>query len=194
MQSPTKISAQDVQLLFIDLQPQIVQRSKTTDPKAIAQSAAVLAQLAKVFSLPLTITIVPEAEEGKDPGSIPELVKEAAEASQILRASPDPFLDEKVKQTLADNDRKTLVISGFATEAAVIHAVVGAIEAGYRAIVPIDACGGMSERTESAALRQIEAVGGEVTSTVTIATSLEPDLKTDLGQKMFGVLQQLRLA
>ena len=194
MQNPTKIAAQDVQLLFVDLQPQIVQRSKTTDPKAMARSAAVLAQLAKVFSLPVTITIVPEVEEGKDPGSIPELVKEAADAPQILRASPDPFLDEKVKHTLADNGCKTLVISGFATEAAVIHAVVGAIEAGYRAIVAVDACGGMSERTESAALRQIEAVGGEVTSTVTIATSLEPDLKTDLGQKMFGVLQQLRLA
>ena len=98
------------------------------------------------------------------------------------------------KTAVADNGCKTLVISGFATEAAVIHAVVGAIEAGYRAIVAVDACGGMSERTESAALRQIEAVGGEVTSTVTIATSLEPDLTIDLGQKMFGVLQQLRLA
>ena len=194
MQSPTKIAAQDVQLLFVDLQPQIVQRSKTTDPKAMAKSAAVLAQLAKVFSLPVTITIVPEAEEGKDPESILELTKEAAEVPQILRASPDPFLDEKVKHTLADNDRKTLVISGFATEAAVIHAVVGAIEAGYRALVPVDACGGMSERTESAALRQIEAVGGEVTSTVTIATSLEPNLNTDLGQKMFAAIQQLRLA
>jgi hypothetical protein len=52
----------------------------------------------------------------------------------------------------------------------------------------------MSERTESAALRQIEAFGGEVSSTVTIATSLEPDFTSDLGQKMFGAIQQLRLA
>jgi len=57
-----------------------------------------------------------------------------------------------------------------------------------------DACGGMSERTEAAALRQIEAFGGEVTSTVTMATALAPDLKTFLGQQMFAALQQLRLA
>jgi nicotinamidase-related amidase len=39
------------------------------------------------------------------------------------------------------------VISGFATEVVVVHAVLSAIEAGYRAYVPVDACGGLSERT-----------------------------------------------
>jgi Isochorismatase family len=192
MQNPTKIAAQEVQLLFADLQPQIVQRSKTTDPNEIAQSAAVLAQLAKVFSLPVTISGVPEG--GEAPELIPELAKEAAEAHPFQRASASPFLDEKTKLALKNNDRKTLVIAGFATEVVVLHAVVGALEAGYRAIVAVDACGGMSERTESAALRQIEAFGGEVSSTVTIATSLKPDFTTDLGQKMFGTIQQLRLA
>ena len=192
MQNPTKIAAQEVQLLFADLQPQIVQRSKTNDPKAIAQSAAVLAQLAKVFSLPVIVSVVPEG--GEAPELIPELAKETADASQIVRTNISPFLDEKTTLALKDNARKTLIIAGFATEAVIIHAVVGAIEAGYRAIVPVDACGGMSERTELAALRQIVAFGGEVTSTVTIATSLEPDVTTDLGQKMFGVVQQLRLA
>jgi nicotinamidase-related amidase len=192
MQNPTKIAAQEVQLLFADLQPQIVQRSKTTDPNEIAQSAAVLAQLAKVFSLPVTISGVPEG--GEAPELIPELAKEAAEAHPFQRASASPFLDEETKLALKNNDRKTLVIAGFATEVVVLHAVVGALEAGYRAIVAVDACGGMSERTESAALRQIEAFGGEVSSTVTIATSLKPDFTTDLGQKMFGTIQQLRLA
>ncbi len=192
MQNPTKIAAQEVQLLFADLQPQIVQRSKTNEPKAIAQSAAVLAQLAKVFSLPVTISVVPEG--GEAPELIPELAKETSEAPQFMRASASPFLDEKTKLALKDNARKTLVIAGFATEVVVLHTVVGAIEAGYRAIVPVDACGGMSERTESAALRQIEAFGGEVTSTVTIATFIEPDFTTELGQQMFGALQQLRMA
>ena len=191
MQNPTKIAAPEVQLLFADLQPQIVQRSKTTDPKMIAQSAAVLAQLAKVFSLPVIISVVPEG--GEAPELIPELAKETADASQISRTNISPFLDEKTTLALKDNVRKTLIIAGFATEAVIFHAVVGAIEAGYRAIVSVDACGGMSERTELAALRQIEAFGGEITSTVTIATSLEPNVTTDLGQKMFATIQQLRL-
>lgn len=192
MQHPTKLAAKEMQLLFADLQPQIVQRSKTNDPKAIAQSAAVLAQLAKVFSMPVTISVVPEG--GEAPELIHELAKETADTPQFLRASASVFSDEKTVMALADNQRKTLVIAGFATEVAVLHAVVGAIEAGYRVIVPVDACGGMSERTESAALRQIEAVGGEISATVTIGTSLEPDFTSDIGQKMFSAIQQLRLA
>jgi nicotinamidase-related amidase len=114
--------------------------------------------------------------------------------SQFLRTGASPFLDKETKMALNSHGPKTLVICGFATEVVVLHAVTGAIEAGYRALVPVDACGGMSERTEAAALRQIEAFGGEVTSTVTMATALAPDFKTFLCQQMFAALQQLRLA
>jgi Isochorismatase family len=47
-----------------------------------------------------------------------------------------------------------------------IHTVTAAIEGGYRVLVPVDACGGMTARTEAAALRQIEAFGGETTTVV----------------------------
>jgi hypothetical protein len=39
----------------------------------------------------------------------------------------------------------------------------------------VDVCGGMSERTEQAALRQIIAAGAITTSVVSIATKLAPD-------------------
>jgi len=62
--------------------------------------------------------------------------------------------------------RRTLVVSGFATEVVVLHAVRAAISAGCDVLVPVDACGGMSARTEDAAFRQIEAAGGVTTSLV----------------------------
>jgi Isochorismatase family len=76
----------------------------------------------------------------------------------------------------------------------VIHGVRDAIAAGYQVYVPVDACGGMSSRTEDAAFRQIEAAGGVTTSVVTLVTALAPDFSTDLGKKAFGILQSLRLA
>jgi hypothetical protein len=164
MQNPCHLEPADVQLLFADLQTRIVARSKTTEPKALRLAACVLAQLARAFSLPVTISTVPEGEDA--PELIPELAKEADGAPQFLRTGASPFLDKKTKMALNSHGRKTLVICGFATEVVVLHAVTGAIEAGYRALVPVDACGGMSERTEAAALRQIEAFGGEVTSTL----------------------------
>jgi hypothetical protein len=53
---------------------------------------------------------------------------------------------------LASSGRKTLIIAGFSTEAVVLHSVMGAINAGYHVYGPVDACGGMSERTEAAAI------------------------------------------
>ena len=101
--------------------------------------------------------------------------------------------DEKTEEALAANRRNTLIISGFATEAVVLHAATVAIAGGYRVLIPVDACGGLSERTEAAAFRQIEAFGGETTSVVTLATALVPDFSSDLGQRLVSILQQLLL-
>jgi nicotinamidase-related amidase len=95
---------------------------------------------------------------------------------------------------LARSERKVLVVAGFATEVVVLHAVLDARNQGYQVLVPVDACGSMSERTEEAALRQIEAAGAITTSVVSIATKLAPDFTTDVGKKMFGIVQKLRLS
>ena len=181
-----------VQVLFADLQPQIVARSKTNTPDALARSAAVLAQVARLLHLPMHLSVVPEG--GQRPELIPELVRETEGVAQHLRMSASPFLDEATRAAIAATGRQHLVIAGFATEAVVMHGVRDAIAAGYQVYVPVDACGGMSSRTEDAAFRQIEAAGGITTSVVTLVTALAPDFSTDLGKKAFGILQSLRLA
>ena len=75
-----------------------------------------------------------------------------------------------------------------------LHAALDAAREGYKVLVAIDAGGGMSERTESAAIEQIRAAGALVTSVVSIATALSSDFTTDKGKQMFQIVQQLRLA
>jgi pimeloyl-ACP methyl ester carboxylesterase/nicotinamidase-related amidase len=179
-----------VQILFADLQPQIVARSKTNPPDALARSAAVLAQVARLLHLPMHLSVVPEG--GQRPELIPELARETEGVTQHLRMTASPFLDEATRAAIAVPGRQHLVIAGFATEAVVLHAVRDAIAAGYQVYVPVDACGGMSSRTEDAAFRQIEAAGGVTTSVVSLVTALAPDFSTDLGGKAFGILQSLR--
>ncbi len=107
------------------------------------------------------------------------------------RNRPDP---KSAASALQAEGRKTLVISGFATEVVVLHAVRAAIAAGYDGLVPVDACGGMSARTEDAAFRQIEAAGGVTTSVVGLVNALAPDASKPPGRKAFATLQSLRLA
>src|SRR5260370_2392877 len=181
-----------VQVLLADLQPQIVARSKTNTPDALARSAAVLAQVARLLHLPMHLSVVPEG--GQRPELIPELARETDGVAQYPRVSASPFRDEATGAAIAATGRQHLVVAGFATEAVVLHGVRDAIAAGYQVHVPVDACGGMSSRTEDAAFRQIEAAGGVTTSVVTLVTALAPDFSTDLGKKAFGILQSLRLA
>ncbi|MCU1263141.1 MAG: hypothetical protein JWO80_6026 [Bryobacterales bacterium] len=183
--------SQSTQVLLCDLQKQIVARSKTTDMETLAKSAGVLLELAKLFALPTTLSVVPEGEN--PPELIPEL-RNSGFAQEKLRASTSPFTEPSTVEVLARSERKVLVIGGFATEVVVLHAVLDARKRGYQVLVPVDACGGMSERTEQAALRQIEAAGATTTSVVSIATKLAPDFMSDLGKQMFGIVQKLRIS
>src|SRR5580704_11370022 len=84
-----------VQVLFADLQPQIVVRSKTNTPDALARSAAVLAQVARLLHLPMHLSVVPEG--GQRPELIPELARETEGVAQYLRLSASPFLGPSKK-------------------------------------------------------------------------------------------------
>jgi isochorismatase family protein len=186
-----QLSTHSAQLLFCDLQPQIVARSKTIDPDALGKSAGVLLEVAQLCSLPTTLSVVPEGDRA------PEMISElrgSGFAQEKLRASASPFFDEATRNLLAQSSRRVLIIGGFAIEAVVLHAVLDARAQAYEVLVPVDACGGMSTRTEQAALGQIIAAGAITTSVVSIVTKLAPDFTTDLGKDLFSVLQRLRLS
>jgi 2-polyprenyl-6-methoxyphenol hydroxylase-like FAD-dependent oxidoreductase len=123
-----------------------------------------------------------------------DLAKETEGAPQFARMTADPFLDPQTREAIDAVTRPVLVIAGVATEAVVFHAALSALESDYRVQVPVDACGGMSARTEDAALRQIEAAGGVTTSVVSLVTAMAPDFAREPGRNTFAALQALRLA
>lgn len=188
----SQLSAATSQVLICDLQEQIVARSKTTAVDALSQSAGVLCQIAQLFKLPLTLSVVPENNDKPTP--IPSLKPFASGNNQFLRATASPFIDEPTREHLASLKRPTLLIAGFATEVVVLHAALDGLREGYSVLVVVDACGGMSDRTETAALAQIRDSGGIITSVVSIATALSPDFTKPQGQQMFQIVQTLRLA
>jgi len=144
------------------------------------------------LGLPVHRSVVPEG--GEAPEVLPDLAKETEGAPQFARMTADPFLDPQTREAINAVKRPVLVIAGFATEAVVLDAALSALENDYRVQVPVDACGGMSARTEDAALRQIEAAGGVTTSVVSLVTAMAPDFAREPGRNTFAALQALRLA
>ena len=182
-----------VQILFADLQPPIVARSKTNPPQSLSCAASVLARCARLLGLPVHHSVVPEGGKAA-PEVLPDLARETESAPQFARMTADPFLDPQTREAIDAVKRPVLVIAGFATEAVVLHAALSALESDYRVQVPVDACGGMSPRTEDAALRQIEAAGGVTTSVVSLVTAMAPDFAREPGRNTFAAQQALRLA
>lgn len=180
------------QLLICDLQEQIVARSKTTKPDALAQSAEVLCKIAQLFNIPITFSVVPEQQQA--PKLLPSLKPFANDGNQFLRANASPFLEPKTTAHLASLKRNTLLIAGFASEVVVLHAAVHALQAGYHVIIPVDTCGGSSDSTDRAAMQQMHDFGAVLSSVLSISTLLEPDFTSARGQQMFQIVQTLRLA
>jgi hypothetical protein len=88
-----------------DLQPEIVARSKTIEPAVLNKSAGVLLEIAKLFSLPTILSVVPEGDKA------PELISElrgSGIAQEKPRVSVSPFGDEPTKTLLAQSKRTFL--------------------------------------------------------------------------------------
>jgi hypothetical protein len=185
----SSIDPTDVQILFADLQSSLVTRSVTTSPAVIAQAAKALANVASVLKMPMVFSVVPEGD-GRSV-LIPELQEFATSTNTFRRTPISPFHHPETVSALARSHRRTLVIAGFATEAAVEQSALDAIAAGYTVFHAIDAMGGLSQRGEDAALRTIEAAGSTPTSVLSLATRLVNDFVTPVGGQVFKAIQPL---
>jgi len=186
-----QLSSETAQVLFCDLQSDIVKHSKTTSPRALASAAGALFQLARLFSLPTILSVVPE---GKNPPHvIDELADTSGFAPEMLRATASLFGDAPTTAAIARSGRRVLIVAGFMMEAVVLSTVLDAFTHGYEVLIPVDACGGSSTRTEAAVLRQMEAAGATTTSVVSIGTQLSPDFSTERGKQMFAIVQGIKV-
>ena len=73
-----------------------------------------LAKAAKVFKIPVTITTV--ETESFSGHTYPELLAVFPEQPMLERTSMNSWDDQKVRDALAKNDRKKVVVSGLWTE------------------------------------------------------------------------------
>lgn len=178
-----------VQVLFADLQEAIVAGSATATPEEIGRSSSVLAKVATILDLPMLFSVVPEGSN--PPSMIPELRPYATQSNTILRTLAGPFMDEPTTKALAENGRKTLLITGYAAEVVVLQATLDAIAAGYTVHYVVDAIGALSSRTEDAAFREMERAGAIPASVLSLVTRMTPNFFEAPGSETFGALGPL---
>jgi hypothetical protein len=181
---PTDLRAAAL-VVFLDLQDEIVKNSQTNPLGALRVHAGALAKLAALHELPAFASSVP-------PGGafLPEVLAALPAVQPRPRQYTTAFADSGLTAAIAQTGRRIVVLSGVASEIVVQRTALDAIAAGYTVHVAVDACGGVSARTEDAAWRRIVQAGGVTTSVTTLAAELAGDFTTELGGKTLGIMYE----
>jgi nicotinamidase-related amidase len=184
------IDPNDSLVLFADLQQGIIELTRTLPIDRLRKGVKGLAKLAKILGLPIIVSAV-AGEDGKPAVITPEI--EAAYGNYPIhhRTTANSLLNTEILAAIKDSGRHTLLIAGVATELAVQLPATTAAEQGLRAVLVVDACGGMSERTEQAALARIAQAGATTTSVMTLAGELAGDFRQPSAQAAIGVVFEM---
>jgi isochorismate hydrolase len=188
--SKSRINPQDSVVLFADLQAGIVELTQTNPLARLKTGVRALAKLAKLFDIPAVVSGI-RGEDGSPAGVLSEIADGLGSIPTYHRTTCDSFLNDEIVSAIKATGRKTLLLSGVATELAVQLPALTASDLGYNVYVVMDACGGMSERTEQAAVLRMSKAGATTVSVMTLAGELAGDLREPKAQQAIGILYEM---
>ncbi|WP_175862249.1 hydrolase [Burkholderia cepacia] len=146
------------QIIFIDQQPQMAFGVQSIDRQVLKNNVVGLAKAAKVFNIPTTITTV---ESDSFSGyTYPELLDVFPNQKTLERTSMNSWDDQKVRDALAANGRKKVVVSGLWTEVCnTTFALCAMLEGDYEIYMVADASGGTSKDAHDFAMQRMVQAG-----------------------------------
>ncbi len=142
------------QIIFIDHQPQMAFGVQSIDRQVLKNNTVALAKAAKIFNIPTTITTV--ETESFSGHTYPELLAVFPETPLLERTSMNSWDDQKVRDALAENGRKKVIVSGLWTEVCnnmfAFSAMAGG---GYDIYMVADASGGTTQEAHDYAMQRM---------------------------------------
>ncbi|WP_119419660.1 hydrolase [Desertibaculum subflavum] len=146
------------QLIFIDQQPQMAFGVQSIDRQVLKSNVVALGKSARIFNIPTTITTV---ETKSFSGyTYPELLAVFPGNKILERTSMNSWDDQKVRDALAANGRKKVVVSGLWTEVCNnTFALCAMLEGGYEIYMVADASGGTSKEAHDYAMQRMIQAG-----------------------------------
>ncbi|WP_159346770.1 cysteine hydrolase family protein [Roseomonas harenae] len=115
-------------------------------------------------------------QEALAPGMVdlvPSLAQLVPPAQVLDKARYSPWVEPELEAILRRRGIDTLVITGAETDVCVLAAVLGAVDRGYRVVIPTDALCSSSDRTHDALLTLYRERYGQQVETVTTDELLE---------------------
>ena len=146
------------QLMFIDQQPQMAFGVQSMDRQVLKNNTVALAKAAKIFNIPTIITTV--ETESFSGHTYPELLDVFPGKDILERTSMNSWDDQKVRDALAANGKKKVIVSGLWTEVCNnSFALCAMLEGGYEIYMVADASGGTTKEAHDFAMQRMIQAG-----------------------------------
>jgi nicotinamidase-related amidase len=155
---PELLTPDNCQIIFIDQQPQMAFGVQSIDRQVLKNNVVALAKAAKVFAIPTTITTV--ETESFSGHTYPELLAVFPDHPLLERTSMNSWDDQKVRDALAKNGQKKVVVSGLWTEVCNNTFAFSAMSEGdYEIYMVADASGGTSKEAHDYSMQRMVQAG-----------------------------------
>jgi nicotinamidase-related amidase len=152
------LTPENSQLIFIDQQPQMAFGVQNIDRQTLKNNVVGLAKAGKAFGIPTIITTV--ETESFSGHTYPELLDVFPDAPLLERTSMNSWDDQKVRDALAANGRRKVVVSGLWTEVCnCTFALSAMLEGDYEIYMVADASGGTSVEAHDYAMQRMVQAG-----------------------------------
>ena len=152
------LTPQNSQIIFIDQQPQMAFGVQSMDRQALKNNVVGLAKAAKTFNIPTIITTV--ESESFSGFTYPELLDVFPGQPILERTSMNSWDDQKVRDALAANGRKKVVVAGLWTEVCnTTFALCAMLEGDYEIYMVADASGGTTKEAHDYAMQRMIQAG-----------------------------------
>ncbi len=152
------LTPENSQIIFIDHQPQMAFGVQSIDRQTLKNNTVGLAKAAKAFNIPTTITTV--ETDSFSGHTYPELLDVFPDLPLLERTSMNSWDDQKVRDSLAKNNRKKIIVSGLWTEVCNLTFALSALhDTDYEIYMVADASGGTTKEAHDYAMQRMLQAG-----------------------------------
>ncbi|MDZ4325895.1 MAG: hydrolase [Pseudomonas sp.] len=151
------LTPNDHTLILIDYQSQMAFATKSIDPVALRNNAAMVAKSAAGFGVSTILTTV--AEKSFSGPMFDEIRSTFPSADMIDRTSMNTWEDDRISERVNAIGKGRLVFAGLWTSVCIVGPTLSALDQGFEVYVIADACGDISDEAHERAMQRMIQAG-----------------------------------
>jgi nicotinamidase-related amidase len=169
----TLLSPSDHTLILIDFQSQMAFATKSIDPVALRNNAALVANAAKIFNVSTIPTTV--AEKTFSGPMFDEIKAAFPKAKFFDRTTMNTWEDKAVIAEVNRIGKPRIVLAGLWTSVCIVGPALSALDQGFEVYVIADACGDVSDEAHERAIERVVQAGARPMTSMQYLLELQRD-------------------